>query len=249
MHFAIIAAGQGSRLHQEGIALPKPLVQIGGKPLTGRLIDLFIACRAESVSVIINEQAAEVDRYLMSLSLPVPLHITRLTTPGSMHSLAAMNLARLGGKVIVTTVDTVFAPREFEAYCREFETSHDTDAMMAVTRYIDDEKPLYVVTRPGTMEVTDFADAPAEGSELFASGGIYGLTPRALSILDHCLAQGMTRMRRYQRALVQQGLTVRAVEFSKIIDVDHAADIPKAERLLDDIPDITHSINQTPFTK
>lgn len=234
MHFAIIAAGQGSRLHEEGIALPKPLVQIGGKPLIGRLIDTFVCCGAESVSVIINEQAAEVGRYLESLSLPVPLHITRRTTPGSMHSLAAMNLGRLGGKVIVTTVDTVFSPAEFAAYCREFEHSQDIDAMMAVTRYIDDEKPLYVITRPGTMEVTDFADAPVPGSELYASGGIYGLTPRALGILGDCLSEGVTRMRRYQRALVRQGLTVRAVEFSKIIDVDHAADIPKAARLLDD---------------
>lgn len=234
MHFAIIAAGQGSRLHEEGIALPKPLVQIGGKPLIGRLIDTFVCCGAESVSVIINEQAAEVGCYLESLSLPVPLHITRRTTPGSMHSLAAMDLGRLGGKVIVTTVDTVFSPAEFAAYCREFEHSQDIDAMMAVTRYIDDEKPLYVITRPGTMEVTDFADAPVPGSELYASGGIYGLTPRALGILGDCLSEGVTRMRRYQRALVRQGLTVRAVEFSKIIDVDHAADIPKAARLLDD---------------
>ena len=218
MHFAIIAAGQGSRLHEEGIALPKPLVQIGGKPLIGRLIDIFVSCGAESVSVIINEQAAEVGCYLESLSLPVPLHITRRTTPGSMHSLAAMDLGRLGGKVMVTSV----------------RPPQGLDAMMAVTRYIDDEKPLYVITRPGTMEVIDFADAPVPGSELYASGGIYGLTPRALGILGDCLSEGVTRMRRYQRALVRQGLTVRAVEFSKIIDVDHAADIPKAARLLDD---------------
>ena len=213
MHFAIIAAGQGSRLHEEGIALPKPLVQIGGKPLIGRLIDILVSCGAESVSVIINEQAAEVGCYLESLSLPVPLHITRRTTPGSMHSLAAMDLGRLGGKVRVTP-------------------GHG--AQVAVTRYIDDEKPLYVITRPGTMEVIDFADAPVPGSELYASGGIYGLTPRALGILGDCLSEGVTRMRRYQRALVRQGLTVRAVEFSKIIDVDHAADIPKGARLLDD---------------
>ena len=30
MKFAIISAGEGSRLSQEGVALPKPLVQLNG---------------------------------------------------------------------------------------------------------------------------------------------------------------------------------------------------------------------------
>lgn len=30
MRYAIIAAGEGSRLHQEGIAVPKPLVTVAG---------------------------------------------------------------------------------------------------------------------------------------------------------------------------------------------------------------------------
>ena len=33
MKFAIIAAGEGSRLSQEGIVMPKPLVRIGGEPM------------------------------------------------------------------------------------------------------------------------------------------------------------------------------------------------------------------------
>lgn len=36
MKFAIIAAGEGSRLAAEGITLPKPLVEVGGEPLIDR---------------------------------------------------------------------------------------------------------------------------------------------------------------------------------------------------------------------
>ena len=41
MHYAIVAAGEGSRMVHEGVALPKPLVELEGKPMIGRLIDLL----------------------------------------------------------------------------------------------------------------------------------------------------------------------------------------------------------------
>ena len=36
MKFAIISAGEGSRLSQEGVALPKPLVQLNGVAMIDR---------------------------------------------------------------------------------------------------------------------------------------------------------------------------------------------------------------------
>lgn len=44
MNYGIIAAGQGSRLVQEGVGLPKPLVRMCGRPMIGRLIDIFVKC-------------------------------------------------------------------------------------------------------------------------------------------------------------------------------------------------------------
>ena len=41
MKFAIIAAGEGSRLAAEGIQEPKPLVKVGGECLIDRLIRIF----------------------------------------------------------------------------------------------------------------------------------------------------------------------------------------------------------------
>ncbi len=43
---------------------------------------------------------------------------------------------------------------------------------------------------------------------------------------------GVSRMRNYQRALVENGLRLRAYPFGKIIDVDHAGDIAVAEEFI-----------------
>ena len=88
MNFGIIAAGEGSRLVEEGVAYPKPLVPLGGRPMIGRLIDILIKNGAEKIAVIVNEEMKEVQEYLFSLkeTLPVELRIVVKSTPSSMHS-------------------------------------------------------------------------------------------------------------------------------------------------------------------
>lgn len=39
-------------------------------------------------------------------------------------------------------------------------------------------------------------------------------------------------MRNFQRALVRDGLQLRAYPFTKVLDIDHASDILKAEEFL-----------------
>ena len=55
MKFAIIAAGEGSRLQQEGIHLPKPLVKLRGESLIDRLIRIFNSNGADEIDIIVNQ--------------------------------------------------------------------------------------------------------------------------------------------------------------------------------------------------
>ncbi len=147
MHYAIIAAGEGSRLAQEGVELPKPLVRLNGKPMVKRLIDIMMDCNAESLSIIVNEQMTQVREYIESLELPVPMHLVVKSTPSSMHSFYEVTRnfpAR--GKFILTTVDTIFLEDDFRRYVSAFEANDSADGFMGVTDFIDDEKPLYIDT-------------------------------------------------------------------------------------------------------
>ncbi len=231
MNYAIIAAGEGSRLAQEGVSLPKPLVRLNGEPMLRRLIGIMMECNPESLSIIVNEQMTEVREFVESLELPVPLHLVVKSTPSSMHSFWEVSRAFPStGKFVLTTVDTIFREDEFRDYVKAFEESDDADGYMAVTSFIDDEKPLYIDV-DDDMWITAFRDAPFDGVR-YISGGIYGLTPPALDVLDRCMKEGVSRMRNYQRALVEAGLKLRAYPFRKIVDVDHAGDIATAEAFI-----------------
>lgn len=230
MNYAIIAAGEGSRLAQEGVAKPKPLVDICGEPMIGRLINLFCRCNAESISIIVNEQMTEVREYIDSLSLDIPLNLVVKTTPSSMHSFFELSRVIPKGRFCLTTVDTIFREQDFRPYIEAMEADERYDGMMAVTDYIDDEKPLYVQT-DDDLNITAFRDERYDGAK-YISGGIYALNEKAIDVLADCMERGVARMRNFQRALVDAGLRLKAYPMGKILDVDHAGDIEKAENFI-----------------
>lgn len=230
MNYAIIAAGEGSRLAEEGVKLPKPLVKLNGKEMIRRLIDVFLANNAKSISIIVNEEMTQVQEYVNTLELDIPLNIVVKSTPSSMHSFFELREYLRDGKFCLTTVDTIFKEDEFSKYIQAFIADDSADGMMAVTDYIDDEKPLYVEVDEKGMMIKGFLDSSDNCK--YISGGIYGLTPKAIDTLKRCLASGQSRMRNFQRQLVADGLNLKAHSFAKIVDVDHAEDIAKAEAFL-----------------
>ena len=227
MDYAIIAAGEGSRLAQEGIKWPKPLVKLNGIALIDRLIDVFLRNNASSINIIVNEQMTEVQDHLKALQLPVPFHLLIKSTPSSMHSFYELSQVWQGEEICLTTVDTIFREEEFSGYIQAFRQEKTLDGLMAVTDYIDDEKPLYVQTNE-QMDIVNFLDR-SNGDCRYISGGIYCLRKPAIGVLKKAIDEGMSRMRNYQRQLIAEGLRLKAYPFSKIIDVDHAEDIVKAE--------------------
>lgn len=235
--FGIIAAGEGSRIFSEGSSTSKPMLRIGGVPMIGRLVKIMEKCNAGSISIIINENMPEVHEYLLSL-IPNPgcyLRIISASTPSSMHSFSKLVEAMHPvDKFIVTTVDTVFCEENFINYSESFDNSpKDIDGLMGVTSYIDDEKPLYVNTNE-KMKILAFSDNREEDKEetKYISAGVYGLKESSISILEKCMNEGVSRMRNFQRMLVNSGLNLKAYDLGKVIDVDHLSDVGKADALL-----------------
>lgn len=238
MKFAVIAAGEGSRLAAEGINVPKPLVKVDGEMLIDRLIRIFMDNYAEEIVVICNDLTALVSSHLVELQRdglngrPVPLRFVVKSTPSSMHSFFEISKYLEGSPFVLTTVDTIFREEEFSQYVDMFVRASEagmSDGMMGVTDYIDDEKPLYVQV-DDKMNITAFLDAC--DNPQYISAGIYGLNDKALRVLQLCMENGQSRMRNFQRALVAVGQKLHAYPFSKVLDIDHATDIEKAEKFL-----------------
>lgn len=235
MDFAIIAAGEGSRLAKSGYPYPKPLAKLQGVPLVERLIAIFTKCGAETIHVIINEESASLADYLQQYTATVPLRIVQKSTPSSLHSFyELLSDIPFVEELCATTVDTIFKEHEFAAYLAAFKNHPELDALMGVTPFVEDESPLYVETDDKGF-VTAFADQSIGNEEILVSGGIYALRRRSLDCVGEAVRKGVERMRNYQRLLLEQHLNVKAFTFDKIIDIDHLSDLEIAEEWLNDV--------------
>ncbi len=114
MKYAIIAAGEGSRLNKEGIKVPKPLVRINGEALIDRLIRIFTENEAESIIVAYRKSMTEVAEHLDKIKddgingRKLSIESAAIDTPSSMHSLFEISGKLEGSNFCLTTVDTVF---------------------------------------------------------------------------------------------------------------------------------------------
>ncbi len=230
MNYAIIAAGEGSRLAQEGVSKPKPLVELCGEPMIMRLINIMGRCNAESVSIIVNEQMTEVREFVEGIKAPFPINLVVKTTPSSMHSMWELSKVLPRGKFCLTTVDTIFREQDFARYIAAFEADDESDGMWAVTPFVEDEKPLWVEVDE-QMRITAFSDSRERDAHL-VSGGVYAMTDAAFAVLNNCIERGVSRMRNFQRALIEAGFRLKAYSIEKIIDVDHASDVAVAEAFI-----------------
>lgn len=236
MDYAIIAAGEGSRLYNEGFKKPKPMVSLNNETLIERLIRIFKNNNANRITIIINEQSPELKTLLEEKNRNIPIKIICKSTPSSLHSFYEIIKEIQPTELCLTTVDTIFNEKRFEEYIKAFDDDKNLDALMAVTDWVDDEKPLWVSTNLNN-EITCFSSTPTDYSK-YISGGIYCLRNKAIEKVKYAIEKNVQRMRNYQQILVEQKCNLKAFPLDKIIDIDHISDINKAKQFLQETKNI-----------
>lgn len=229
MVLGIIAAGESSRMRAEGIPIPKPLVAIGGIPIIERIIGSASRKGISTVCCIVNEQSLELKDHLQSMKLGVEIEVLVRSTPSSMHSLFALEPMLRKESFFLSTADTVFQEEEFGRFVSYVEHQKNLDGVLAVTQFVDDEKPL-CVTMDQDRQILAFNDETSPGA--WATGGIYYFTPRVFDEMHTAEERRIVRLRNFLRLLLERGYVFEGYPFSKIIDVDHLHDVTMAEEFV-----------------
>lgn len=229
MNLAILAAGESSRLKAEGLKIPKTMISINGETIIERLIRLSLSNGISSIYCIINEEEFALREFFISGDFPVPVKLVIRTTESSMHSL--FNLAPYLSEepFLLTTCDSVFDASEFSGYISSVKKGSGNQGVLAVTQYIDDEKPL-CVEMDKEYGIVSFSDS--QQGHIWATGGIYYFTPEIFEMIGKAHELKISRLRNFLRLLLDNGYRLKGYPFSKIIDIDHLRDIKAAEEFL-----------------
>lgn len=229
MNLAILAAGESSRLKAEGLKVPKPLIVINGETIIQRIIRLGIQNGITQVYCIVNEQETGLRDFFISGDFEVPVKLVIRTTESSMHSLFTLAPYLTESPFLLTTCDSVFDASEFSnylAHCGEYDAP---EGILAVTQFIDDEKPLCLEMDNENI-ITRFSDT-SDGYS-WATGGLYYFSPSVFEMIKTARDLNISRLRNFLRLLLNSGYRLKGYPFSKIIDIDHLKDIKAAEEYL-----------------
>jgi NDP-sugar pyrophosphorylase family protein len=227
MHALILAAGEGSRLRADGVQVPKPFVEIGGRPLLVRLVETLRALGCESITAAVRRSVLAAMALPPSAARAAGVRFVWCETPSSLHTLALALEAVPPGPLVCTMVDSVMRDDDWQRLFARADTSlrEGADACVAVTAHLDDERPLWVARRPDGS-VAAFGEARVDPP--LVTGGVYFLSSRIRELAPRVLRLGIARMRGFLGWLVVHGYRVETAEVERIVDLDRGQDIAAA---------------------
>ncbi len=220
----VLAAGEGSRLRRDGFDLPKPLVRVAGAPLVDHAIRNLLDAGLREIAIIFNGDEEDcADWVRRRFPDPAPQILIR-TTASSLESFREVSRRLSPGRALMTTVDAFCAREDFARFTRSAEALGEDATALAVTRLVDDERPVWVRADP-TGRIRSIGGT--EGDAVTA--GFYVFSQRARRLADP--ARNLARLRDFLAWLVASGEPVHAIEVGDVIDIDRGSDVEAAERL------------------
>ena len=172
----ILCGGRGTRLQERTRSIPKPLVEIGGRPIVWHVIQIYLAQGFRRFLLLTGYRGEQIEAFVSAQSWGAEVRCldTGAETPtgGRVHRAASA----LGERFCLTYADGV-ADIDLDALLR-FHAEHGAAATMTVVR---PRLPFGVAEMNGDGVVCGFSEKPR--SEHWVNGGFFCLEPAALEVI------------------------------------------------------------------
>lgn len=176
----ILCGGRGTRLQEHTQSLPKPLVEIGARPILWHVIQIYAAQGFRRFLLLTGHRSELVEAFAAAESWPDGVVVETLFTGEDTPTGGRIHLARdrvSDGTFCVTYADGVADVDLAEA--ARFHAQHGDLATMTVVR----PRLQFGVTEvDGDSRVTGFHEKPR--SEHWINGGFFVFEPEVLDRLD-----------------------------------------------------------------
>ncbi len=213
MRIIIPMAGAGKRMRPHTLTIPKPLINVAGKPIVQRLVeDIVAVCnqKVEEIAYIIHPNfgsKAEQDLIDTAHKLGAKGTIHYQTEAlGTAHAILCAKTA-LVGNVVVAFADTLFVA--------DFKLDTTKDGIIWVNK-IEDPRQFGVVKLDNDGFITEFHEKPTEFISDLAIIGIYyfkdgnNLCQELQYLIDH----NITEKGEYQLTNAMENMKNKGMRFS-----------------------------------
>lgn len=235
MRAVVPAAGEGSRLRPLTADRPKPLVEVGGRPLLSHCFDALLDCAVSRFVVVVGYRAEAVVARYGHRYAGVPITYVRQRDPRGLADAVLAAAPHLADDFVVLNADNVHRSNLAEAVDRHRST--DATATLLVEPVDrDSARKTGVVEVADDGRVTGVTERPTDPDSTLVNAGFVVLGPAAL---DACRLLTPSGRGEYELAaaidlLRAAGHRIEAVPLEGWrVNVNTPADLAAVERRLD----------------
>jgi glucose-1-phosphate cytidylyltransferase len=176
----ILCGGRGTRLREETQTIPKPLVEIGGRPILWHVIRIYAVQGFERFVLCTGHQGEMIERFVRDDGLPGGLQIQCVDTGEETPTGGRIALVadRLGAERFCATYADGVADIDLPSLLR-FHAAHGALATMTV---VQPELQFGVAELNGDGHVRGFTEKPRFDG--WINGGFFCFEPGALDYID-----------------------------------------------------------------
>jgi glucose-1-phosphate cytidylyltransferase len=176
----ILCGGRGTRLQEHSTALPKPLIEVGGRPIVWHVIGMYLAHGFRRFLLLTGYQAGQVEAFAAGAGWPPGVSVTCLDTG---PDTATGDRVRLAAPLL-----------EEERFCLAYADGvSDIDLTALLDRHrelggratmavVQPELPFGVARLDGNGSVLGFTEKPR--SELWVNAGFFCFERAALATVQ-----------------------------------------------------------------
>ncbi len=176
----ILCGGRGTRLHERGSSMPKPLVEIGGRPILWHVINIYLAHGFRRFLLLTGYRGEQVEAFVAGERWPDGAEVACLKTGedtptgGRLHQAGA---ALDGERFCLAYADGV-ADIDLGGLL-DYHGDHGAAATMAV---VQPGLPFGVARLNGDGSVLGFTEKPR--SDLWVNAGFFCFERSALGVIE-----------------------------------------------------------------
>ena len=177
---AILCGGRGTRLQEQTEAIPKPLVEIGGKPILWHVIQIYASQGFRRFMLCLGYKGEQIERFTADTPWPDGLEIDCVDT--GIDTPTGGRLKLLEERLRERTFCATYADGVADVDLRrllEFHSAHGALASMTVVR---PELQFGIAELDGEDRVAGFTEKPR--LENWINGGFFVFEPGALGYLS-----------------------------------------------------------------
>ncbi len=168
----IPVAGQGLRLKPITDEIPKPLIEVAGKPVLAHILDNIARSSVEEIVLIVSHEKDKLVEWTReNYEDRFEIHFMNQTEPlGLGHAILCAG-KHLEGEILISLGDEIFA-REYSSMLDEIASSRELDASIG-TKYVEDSSHYGMVSIAEDGLVSKLVEKPPafDGNEAIA--GVY----------------------------------------------------------------------------